>query len=130
MLVSEGMSKVVLNVTPGQSLDEAARSMTERNVGAAVVVDPDLPGPGIITERDLVRAFANDAGAGAESVGSHATERAVYAAPDWSLERAAAEMVKGGFRHLVVIDGSEVVGVLSMRDIVKCWVTDGASCEV
>ncbi len=130
MLVSEGMSKLVLTVTPGQSLGETARLMTERRVGAAVVIDHDAPGPGIITERDLIRAIAADADAGADTVGAYATERAVFAAPDWSLERAAAEMVKGGFRHLIVIDGAEPVGVLSMRDIVSCWVGDGASCEV
>jgi signal-transduction protein with cAMP-binding, CBS, and nucleotidyltransferase domain len=39
-------------------------------------------------------------------------------------------MVRGGFRHLVVVDGGETVGVLSMRDIVRCWTDDGASCEV
>ena len=130
MRVSEGMSKVVLTVAPGQSLLDAARLMTERNVGAAVVIDPDAPGPGILTERDVIRALAKDACAGAESVGDHATERATYASPDWSLERAADEMVKGGFRHLIVVDGSTVAGVLSMRDIVTCWVGDGASCEI
>jgi CBS domain-containing protein len=53
-----------------------------------------------------------------------------FAAPDWSLERAAEAMVRGGFRHLVVVDGGETVGVLSMRDIVRCWTDVGASCDV
>ena len=53
-----------------------------------------------------------------------------FAAPDWSLERAAEAMVRGGFRHLVVVDGGELVGVLSMRDIVRCWVQDGATSEL
>ncbi len=130
MLVSEGMSKLVLTVAPGQPLLDAARQMAERNVGAAVVLDPEAPGPGIITERDVLRALASDGGSAAETIGEHATERVVYAAPDWSLERAAEEMVRGGFRHLIVVDGADVAGILSMRDIVKCWVSDGASCEV
>ncbi len=58
MRVLDGMSRVVLVVGPGHSIREAARLMNERRVGAAVVMDPDLPGPGSITERDLVQALA------------------------------------------------------------------------
>jgi len=45
----------------------------------------------------------------------------VYASPDWTLEEAATAMVRGGFRHLVVVEGHDVAGLLSMRDIVRCW---------
>jgi len=45
----------------------------------------------------------------------------VYASPDWTLEEAATAMIRGGFRHLVVIEGQDVAGLLSMRDIVRCW---------
>ena len=62
MRVRDGMSKVVLTVGPGHSLRDAARLMAERRVGAAVVMDPDSPGPGIITERDLTRAVAGRIG--------------------------------------------------------------------
>jgi signal-transduction protein with cAMP-binding, CBS, and nucleotidyltransferase domain len=54
----------------------------------------------------------------------------VFAAPDWSLEQAAVAMIRGGFRHLVVIEGGETIGVISVRDIVRCWTDDGAICEV
>jgi len=54
----------------------------------------------------------------------------VYAAPDWSLEEAAAEMVRGGFRHLIVLDHGDTVGILSVRDVVRCWTEDGAICPV
>ena len=47
-----------------------------------------------------------------------------------SLEEAAVAMVRGGFRHLVVTDGGEVAGLLSMRDVVRCWTDDGAICDV
>lgn len=124
------MSKVVLTVGPQQTLREVAVQMTERGVGAAVVVDPDAPGPAIVTERDVLRAYAEDRITGQDPVSRHATERLVFAAPDWSLERAADEMVRGGFRHLVVVDGGEIVGILSMRDIVSCWARDGATSEV
>src|SRR6266480_2241112 len=65
-----------------------------------------------------------------ETVGAHLSENLTFAAPEWSLERAAEAMVRGGFRHLVVVDGGETVGVLSMRDIVRCWSGDGATTPV
>jgi predicted transcriptional regulator len=54
----------------------------------------------------------------------------ILAAPDWSLEQAASEMVRGGFRHIIVVDGADVVGILSMRDIVRCWMTVDSTCEL
>jgi CBS domain-containing protein len=130
MQVSAGMSDVVLTINPGHTLREAARAMADRGVGAAVVIDPEQPGPGIITERDLLNAIAKGENPDTERVGDHLSGGLVFAAPEWSLERAAEAMVRGGFRHLVVIDGSEMVGVLSMRDIVRCWVSDGATSEL
>jgi CBS domain-containing protein len=65
-----------------------------------------------------------------EPVGRHLTSSLVFAAPDWSLEEAAVAMVRGGFRHLVVTEGGDIVGVLSVRDVVRCWTDDGAICDV
>src|SRR4051812_39797851 len=130
MQVSEGMSSVVLTIGPGHTLGEAARQMASRGVGAAVVVDPDQPGPGIITERDLLDSVGAGEDPDVERVAEHLSAHLTFAAPDWSLERAASAMVAGGFRHLVVVDGGETVGVLSMRDIVRCWTGDGATCDV
>jgi CBS domain-containing protein len=130
MQVRDGMSSVVLTVGPGHSLREAARQMADRKVGAAVVMDPDGEGPSIITERDVLISVGRGEDPDAERVCDHLTGSVVYAAPDWSLEQAAAEMVRGGFRHLIVLDGGDVVGVLSVRDVVRCWTDDGASCEV
>ena len=130
MQVSEGMSRVVLTIGPGHTLREAARQMAERGIGAAVVVDPDQPGPGIITERDLLDSIGAGEDPDRECVADHLSAHLTFAAPDWSLERAADAMVRGGFRHLVVVDGGELVGVLSMRDIVRCWTQDGASCDM
>ena len=130
MRVRDGMSKVVLTVGPGHTLRDAARLMAERRVGAAVVIDPETPGPGIITERDLLEALGQGQDPDAERVAEHLTSDIVFAAPDWSLEEAAVAMVRGGFRHLVVTEGGEVSGLLSMRDIVRCWTEDGAICDV
>ena len=130
MKVRDGMSDVVLTVGPARTLREAATAMTERQVGAAVVVDPESQGPGVITERDILRSIADGQDPDSERVAQHLTSNLVFASPDWSLERAAAAMVRGNFRHLVVVDGGELVGMLSMRDIVRCWTADGATSEV
>ena len=130
MQVRDGMSSVVLTVNPGHSLREAACLMAERSVGAAVVIDPEQPGPGIVTERDLLQSIASGQDPDAERVGNHLSADLTFAAPDWSLERAAEAMVRGGFRHLVVVEGGEMAGILSMRDIVRCWVRDGATSEL
>ena len=130
MQVRDGMSKVLVTVNPGHSLSEAARAMAERKVGAAVVIDPEQPGPGIITERDILESIAAGQSSDQEHVGDHLSSNLTFATPDWSLERAAEAMVKGGFRHLVVIDGGDLIGILSMRDIVRCWVEDYATSDV
>lgn len=130
MQVREGMSEVVLTVGPDHTLREAARFMARRGVGAAVVMDPEQPGPGIVTERDILISISEGQDPDKERVSDHLSGNLTFAAPDWSLERAAEAMVRGGFRHLVVVDGGETVGVLSMRDIVRCWSGDGATTPV
>ena len=130
VLVRDGMNAIVVTVGPAHSLREAAKRMTARGVGAAVVIDNEQPGPGIITERDILHSNGVGQDIDAEVVRDHLTSELVYAAADWSLEQAAAEMVRGGFRHVVVVDESDIVGILSMRDIVRCWTSEGATCAV
>jgi len=130
MQVRDGMSTVVLTVGPGHTLRQAAAAMAQRRVGAAVVLDPEAPTLGILTERDILHSIGSGEDPDAERVADNLTADLVFAAPDWSLEQGAAAMVRGGFRHLIVIDAGEAVGVLSVRDIVRCWTDDGASCEV
>jgi signal-transduction protein with cAMP-binding, CBS, and nucleotidyltransferase domain len=101
--------------------------MVEKGTGAALVSDADLPTPGIVTERDLLISVARGENPDEALVGNHMTESVIAAAPDWSLERAAAEMSRRGVRHLVVFEGPELVGILSMRDIVRCWTSEGAT---
>ena len=130
MQVRNGMSKVVLTVGPGHTLRQAAKLMAARNVGAAVVLDPDGEGHGILTERDILISVGRGEDPDTEMVAQHLTSDTVSAAPGWSLERAAVEMVRGSFRHVLVADGGDIVGVLSMRDVVRCWTSDGASSDV
>ena len=115
------MTEDVLTITPGRSLREAARFMTEHNVGAVVIIDPEEPGPGIITERDVVRSLGAGEDPDGELVRDHLTARATFADGDWDLEEAADAMARGGFRHLVVVEAGEVAGIISMRDLIQVW---------
>jgi len=124
------MTETVLTVGPTHTIRQAAKQMAERKVGAAIVLDPEEQGPGIITERDILQSIAAGQDPDTEQVCEHLSKQLTFASPDWSLERAAEAMVKGGFRHLVVVDDGETVGVLSIRDIVRCWTQDGATSEM
>lgn len=119
MLVSDAMSNEVLTIGPTHTLREAAKRMSQRKVGAAVVLDGDQDQPGILTERDILDAIARGQDVDAEKVHEHLTSDIVVASPDWPLQQAAAAMISGGFRHLVVCRGRDVVGMLSVRDIVR-----------
>jgi CBS domain-containing protein len=130
MQVRDGMTPATLTVGPEHTLRAVARLMSERQVGAAIVIDPDGHGPGIVTERDILRSLGSGEDVDRELVADHLTRDVVYAAPDWSLEEAAAAMVRGGFRHLIVLERGETVGILSVRDVVRCWTEDGAICPV
>ena len=121
MKVRDAMTEDVLTITPGRTLREAAEFMTEHKVGAVVIVDPEQPGPGIVTERDLVRSLGSGDDPDTETVNDHLTSRAVYAEGDWDLATAADTMAEGGFRHLVVLERGEVAGIISMRDIIHVW---------
>jgi CBS domain-containing protein len=121
MKVRDAMTEDVLTITPGRSLREAARFMTEHNVGAVVIIDPEEQGPGIITERDVVRSLGGGEDPDGELVRDHLTARATFADADWDLEEAADAMARGGFRHLVVVEAGEVAGIISMRDLIQVW---------
>ncbi len=127
MQVRDGMTEVSLTVGPAHTLREAARMMVEKGTGAALVTDGESPEPGIVTERDLLVSVGHGEDPDVELVGQHTSERVIAATPEWSLERAAAEMSRRGVRHLVVFDGPDPIGVLSMRDIVRVWTSDGAT---
>ena len=101
--------------------------MVEKGVGAAVVIDEEYPGPRIISERDILNSLGKGEDPDSESRRRAHERQLIAAAPDWSLERAAMEMSKRHIRHLVVIERGELVGILSMRDIVRVWTTEGAT---
>ncbi|GFH37665.1 CBS domain-containing protein [Streptomyces pacificus] len=121
MLVRDAMSTVVLTIGPAHTLRQAARLMAARRVGAAVVLDPDTSGLGILTERDVLVSLGAGQDPDLESAAAHTTTDVVFAAPTWTLEEAADTMAHGDFRHLIVLDAQGPVGVVSVRDIIRCW---------
>ena len=126
MQVRDAMSAHVLVVGPHQTLVEAARAMLQRRVGAVIVVDGDLAGPGILTERDVMRAVAEGVDCASTLVSEYMTYDARTASASWDLDSAAGEMCRGNFRHLIVVEGDQMVGVVSMRDIVGARVRKAA----
>src|SRR5688572_4465899 len=121
MHVREAMSKAVLIVGPEHTLRQTAQLMSARRVGSAVVVDPDGSGIGIITERDILNAIGAGLDPDVERTAAHITWDVVYASATWTVEEAATAMVRGGFRHLVVLDGDDVLGIISVRDVMRVW---------
>jgi CBS domain-containing protein len=130
MKVQDGMTRVVVSVGPAHTLREAARLMSQHRVGAAVVEDPEHAGIGILTERDIMDSVGTGQNPDTELVANHRTSDVVFASPTWTLEQAASAMVRGNFRHLIVVDGAGVTGLLSMRDIVRCWSGEATSAGV
>lgn len=121
MLVRDAMSTLVLTIGPAHTLRQAARLMSQRRIGAAVVLDPDTCGIGILTERDVLASVGAGENPDTETASSHTTTEVVFAAPSWTLEEAAEAMTHGGFRHLIVLDDDGPVGIVSVRDIIRCW---------
>jgi signal-transduction protein with cAMP-binding, CBS, and nucleotidyltransferase domain len=119
--VREAMTKPVLVIGPEHTLRKAAQLMAARSVGSAIVIDPDSAGVGIMTERDVLNAIGAGLDPDVERTASHITWDVVYAGPEWTLADAALAMAKGGFRHLVVLEGDDVLGVISVRDIMQVW---------
>lgn len=121
MLVRDAMSTMVLTIGPTHTLRQAAQLMSARRIGAAVVLDRDTSGLGILTERDILNAVGAYQNPDTETASTHTTTDVVFAAPGWTLEEAAEAMTHGGFRHLIVLDDHGPVGIVSVRDIIRCW---------
>ncbi|MGW1990654.1 CBS domain-containing protein [Embleya sp. NPDC001921] len=129
MFVRDGMSTIVLTIGPAHTLRAAARLMSARQVGAAVVIDPDTSGLGILTERDILMSIGAGQDPDTEFAGDHLTSNVVFATPSWTLADAAAAMTRGGFRHLIVLDGCDVLGIISVRDIVRCQIHEAQRAQ-
>jgi CBS domain-containing protein len=120
--VSEHMTRSLLTIAAGATLGEAAASMAERGVGAVVVLEGDAIAA-ILTERDVMRAVAAGQD-GSAPVTEWMTRHPDTIEPDDTTDHAASLMIHGGFRHLPVVDGGRVVGMVSIRDLMKVALDD------
>lgn len=119
MRVGDAMSPVTAIVGPEHTLAQAAKRMIQNKTGAAVVIDHSLPGPCVVTERDLLHAVADGLDPATERVADHMTSQLVTAWPTWPIAKAGALMVRHGVRHVLVFEGANLLGILSMRDVVR-----------
>jgi CBS domain-containing protein len=118
------MSRGLLAVEPGLPLTEVAQRMVSRDVGAALVVEGERL-VGILTERDVLRAAA--AGIGEETtVADWMTRDPETMEPDEPIRQAAVLMIHGGFRHMPIVEGERVVGMLSIRDLMRVVLEDSS----
>jgi CBS domain-containing protein len=111
----------LLTVDPGASLRRAAKVMTDRGVGCAVVVEKEKVA-GIVTERDILRAVADDRTMDDAKVEDVMTRDVVSGAPGWEIVRAVKTMTEGGFRHLLVMEMDDPIGIVSLRDLMDSMV--------
>jgi CBS domain-containing protein len=116
--VGDIMTSALFSIEPGTTVAEAATVMGERRIGSALVMEDDRL-LGIFTERDIVRALGQHFDAAGHSVSEWMTQDPLTVPPDTSVEVALRTMFDHGFRHLPVVDGDRVVGIVSMRDLSK-----------
>jgi CBS domain-containing protein len=120
--VADHMTRTVLTISPDSSLGDAAAKMVERGVGAVVVLENDAVAA-ILTERDVMKAVGagND---GSASVSDWMTRHPDTIEPTDTTDHAASLMIHGGFRHLPVFDEGRVVGIVSIRDLMRVALDD------
>ena len=116
MRVRDVASSAVVVVGPEHTVRDAARMMAQHHVGSAVVTDAEQLA-GILTERDVLKLVAQGADPDGAMVADMMTRDVVTVGPDWDLVEAAAEMARRRIRHLVVYEGGQLLGVLSVRDV-------------
>jgi CBS domain-containing protein len=118
------MSRGLLAVEPGLPLTEVADRMVARDVGAVLVLEDERL-VGILTERDVLRAVAGGLDEGTV-VADWMTRDPETMEPDEPIRQAAVLMIHGGFRHLPIVDGERVVGMLSIRDLMRVVLEDSS----
>lgn len=120
--IREAMNRSLCVLERNESLGRAASRMVEHGMGAAVVRAPKPKAPpGIITDREMLEAVGAGEDPNRERVEDHLSRTMTFSAPDWSLRQAAEAMTKGGFQHVVVVDGTGTLGLISMSDIARRW---------
>ena len=122
-LLRDVQTRHMLTVSPDDTLDHAARMMSDRDVGSAVVIDAEKVA-GIVTERDILRAAGKGLEFGATKVSEVMTTNVTAGEPGWDVITAVKTMTEGGFRHLLIVDADDdPVGIVSVRDLMDTMVT-------
>ena len=116
------MTRDLLTISAGASLGEAAALMSERGVGAVVVLEGEAIGA-ILTERDVMKAVGSGRDGGA-AVSEWMTRHPETIEPTDTTDHAASLMIHGGYRHLPVVEGGRVVGIVSIRDLMRVALDD------
>jgi CBS domain-containing protein len=116
------MTRSLLTLSAEATIGEAASAMAERGVGAVVVLEGDTIAA-ILTERDVMKAVAAGQD-GSASVTDWMTRHPDTIEPDDTTDHAATLMIHGGFRHLPVVEGGKVVGIVSIRDLMQVALDD------
>jgi CBS domain-containing protein len=110
----------VATIEPTKTLGEAARLLSERRIGALLVSDVFRPVVGILSERDIIRAVASRGAAALEEpVSRSMTEKVVTCTGQSAIHEVMELMTDGKFRHVPVVEGGQLVGIVSIGDIVK-----------
>jgi CBS domain-containing protein len=123
MFVSDILAQkggLVFSVTPGTSVAQISQQLSTRRIGSVLVLDDDSSVAGIVSERDLVRAFASHGAKAMELEARHVMTRDVVSCdPDDSIDQVMGTMTRGRFRHLPVVRHGELLGLVSIGDVVK-----------
>jgi CBS domain-containing protein len=111
---------LVFTVTPGTSVAQISQQLSTRRIGSVLVLDDDSSVAGIVSERDLVRAFASHGAKAMELEARHVMTRDIVTCdPDDSIDQVMGTMTRGRFRHLPVVRHGELLGLVSIGDVVK-----------
>jgi citrate synthase len=127
--VGDIMSRPVVTGRPAETVAEAADLMRERKVGSVVVVDADDRAIGILTERDMIRIAAAGTDASTAKVSEWMTADPDAVGPDVEARTAFATLAEHGYRHIPVVEDGKLVGIVSMRDLMRIAMIQPAEAQ-
>lgn len=117
-------SAQILSVRPENSISEAIAMLAQYNIGAVIVLDEAGKLAGILSERDVMRAIANDANVLNQPVSGVMTSKVITGRPQDDLQSVMITMTERRFRHLPIMDDDTLIGIISIGDVVKAQMDD------